>query len=318
MAGVTTSTVLNTDSALKAREIDFVTRFDKNWDALRTILGIFKPIRKEPGTSLVTYEAQMKDEALQGGASVGEGEEIPFTQFKVVESKREDIVVEKYAKSLSLESVSKWGATVAIEKTDDAFMVELQNKVLKDFYTFLKTGTLKGTQKKWQKALAIAKGAVLNKFAGMNRNVTEVVGFANVMDFYDWLGDKEITVQTMFGLQYIKDFFGFSTLFLLPDDYIPAKTVIATPVENIDLYYIDPGDSDFKKLGLDYTTSGETNLIGFHAGGNYTNATGETYAIMGMKLWAEYLDGVCVVTVGTTETIPEVSSAVSKASSNGK
>ena len=318
MPGVTTSTVLNTDSALKAREIDFVTRFDKNWDALRTILGIFKPIRKEPGTSLVTYEAQMKDEALQGGASVGEGEAIPFTQFKVVESKREDIVVEKYAKSLSLESVSKWGATVAIEKTDDAFMVELQNKVLKDFYTFLKTGTLKGTQKKWQKALAIAKGAVLNKFAGMNRNVTEVVGFANVMDFYDWLGDKEITVQTMFGLQYIKDFFGFSTLFLLPDDYIPAKTVIATPVENIDLYYIDPGDSDFKKLGLDYTTSGETNLIGFHAGGNYTNATGETYAIMGMKLWAEYLDGVCVVTVGTTETIPEVPSAVSKASSNGK
>lgn len=318
MAGVTTSTVLNTDSALKAREIDFVTRFDKNWDALRTILGIFKPIRKEPGTSLVTYEAQMKDETLQGGASVGEGEAIPFTQFKVVESKREDIVVEKYAKSLTLESVSKWGAAVAIEKTDDAFMVELQNKVLKDFYTFLKTGTLKGTQKKWQKALAIAKGAVLNKFAGMNRNVTEVVGFANVMDFYDWLGDKEITVQTMFGLQYIKDFFGFSTLFLLPDDYIPAKTVIATPVENIDLYYIDPGDSDFKKLGLDYTTSGETNLIGFHAGGNYTNATGETYAIMGMKLWAEYLDGICVVTVGTTETIPEVSSTVSKASSNGK
>lgn len=57
----------------------------------------------------------------------------------------------------------------------------------------------------------------------MNRNVTEVVGFANVMDFYDWLGDKEITVQTMFGLQYIKDFFGFSTLFLLPDDYIRQK-----------------------------------------------------------------------------------------------
>lgn len=318
MPGVTTSTVLNTDSALKAREIDFVTRFDKNWDALRTILGIFKPIRKEPGTSLVTYEAQMNDETLRGGASVGEGEAIPFTQFKVVESKREDIAVEKYAKSLSLESVSKWGATVAIEKTDDAFMVELQNKVLKDFYTFLKTGTLKGTQKKWQKALAIAKGAVLNKFAGMNRNVTEVVGFANVMDFYDWLGDKEITVQTMFGLQYIKDFFGFSTLFLLPDDYIPAKNVIATPVENIDLYYIDPGDSDFKKLGLDYTTSGETNLIGFHAGGNYTNATGETYAIMGMKLWAEYLDGICVVTVGDTETIPKVSSTVSKASSSGK
>lgn len=29
MAGVTTSTILNTDSALKAREIDFVTQFEK-------------------------------------------------------------------------------------------------------------------------------------------------------------------------------------------------------------------------------------------------------------------------------------------------
>ena len=135
MAGVTTSTVLNTDSALKAREIDFVTRFDKNWDALRTILGIFKPIRKEPGTSLVTYEAQMKDEALQGGANVGEGEAIPFTQFKVVESKREDIVVEKYAKSLSLESVSKWGATVAIEKTDDNVWIAVYQRFLWLLYT---------------------------------------------------------------------------------------------------------------------------------------------------------------------------------------
>ena len=27
------------------REIDFVTQFQKNWDALRTILGIMRPIR---------------------------------------------------------------------------------------------------------------------------------------------------------------------------------------------------------------------------------------------------------------------------------
>ena len=42
---------------------------------------------------------------------------------------------------------------------------------------------------------------------------------------------------------------------------------------------------------------GETNLIGFHANGNYSTAVGESYALMGMKLWAEYLDGIANITV---------------------
>lgn len=117
------------------------------------------------------------------------------------------------------------------------------------------------------------------------------------LDAYDYLGTANITVQNQFGLTYVKDFMGYSTLFLLPAAQIARNTVIATPVENIDLYYADPGDSEFAKLGLQYTVQGETNLIGFHAQGNYSTAVGESYAIMGMALWAEYLDGIAVVTV---------------------
>ena len=64
------------------REIDFVTQFQKNWDALRTILGISRPIRKAPGTRLVSYKATV-DGGLQGGTAVGEGEDIPLTKTKV-------------------------------------------------------------------------------------------------------------------------------------------------------------------------------------------------------------------------------------------
>ena len=42
---------------------------------------------------------------------------------------------------------------------------------------------------------------------------------------------------------------------------------------------------------------GETNLIGFHAEGNYSTAVGESFALMGMALWAEYIDGIAVVDV---------------------
>lgn len=279
-----------------AREVDFVTRFNDNWDALRTILGIMRPIRKAPGTKLVSYKAEV-DGGLKGGSTVAEGDEIPFTKMKVAPVAYGDIEVSKYAKSVTIESVAKYGAEVAVEKTDDAFLVALQNKILGDFYTFLATGSLELTPKTWQQALAQAKGKVLAKFMGMDKDVTEVVGFANIMDFYDYLGDKEITTQTMFGLTYVQNFLGYSTLFLLPDKYIAAGKVIATAVENIDLYYVDPSDSDFAKLGLNYTVKGETNLIGVHVEGDYSRATGDMYAIMGMKLWAEYLDGIAVATV---------------------
>ena len=286
-----------------AREVDFVERFAKNWDALRTIMGIMRPIRKAPGTKLVSYEASV-DGTLQGGTSVGEGEEIPFTKMKVAPKAYADIEVAKYAKSVTIESVSKYGADVAVEKTDDAFLVALQNKILGDFYTFLGTGTLAVAATTWQQGLALAKGNVLDKFASMDRDVTEVVGFANILDFYTYLGDKEITTQTAFGLTYVQNFMGYSTLFLLPEKYIARNKVIAVPVENIDLYYIDPSDSDFAKLGLNYTVKGETNLIGVHVDGDYSRATGDMYAIMGMKLWAEYLDGIAIATI-----TPEAASA---------
>lgn len=283
----------NVYTNVAAREQDFVSVFNLNWDALRQILGIMRPIRKAPGTSLVTYTASV---ALESGA-VDPGEVIPYSKATIVKAGMEDLTIEKYAKAVPIEDVAKYGAEIAIEKSDEAFLNQLQSTVLTRFYTFLNTGSLAVSAATFQQALAKAKGAVLDKFNTLRKTVTDVVGFANVLDFYDYLGDAAISVQTQFGMTYIQNFMGYSTLFLLSAPDIARNKVIAVPVENIDLYYIDPGDSEFARLGLNYTTAGETNLIGFHAEGNYTTAVGESFALMGMKLWAEYLDGIAVATV---------------------
>ena len=202
--------------------------------------------------------------------------------------------------------MNRYGAAIAVQKSDEAFLNELQGNVLSRFYAFLNTGSLTGTAGTWQAALAKAKGEVLNKFNTIRKTVTNVVGFANVLDFYEYLGTAPITVQTQFGLSYVKDFMGYSTLFLLSAPDVAQGTVIALPVENIDLYYVDPSDSEFAQLGLEYRTDGETNLIGFHANGNYSTAVGESFALMGMALWAEYLDGIAVITfAGTTDQEPD-------------
>ena len=287
------------DIQVTAREIDFVTRFARNWEHLREILGIMRPIRKEPGAVLKSKTASV---VLESG-EVGEGEEIPYSQAKVTETPYAEMTVEKYAKAVSIEAIKTYGYDTAVAMTDDEFLYQLQNEVTGRFYDYLNTGTLSVSETTWQRALAMAKGSVVNKFKQMHRTATNVVGFVNVLDLYDYLGDKDITVQTAFGFDYVQNFMGFSTIFLLSDEEIARGRVIATPVENIVLYYVDPSMSDFARAGLSYTTDGDTNLIGFHTQGNYNTAVSECFAIMGMTLFAEYLDAIAVADIDTTPTL---------------
>ena len=303
----------NVYANIAAREIDFVTRFGDNWAALRDILGVMRPIRKAAGSQLVSYTASV---ALESG-NVDAGEVIPYSKVTISAAAKGDLSIEKYAKAVPIEDVSTYGAAIAVEKSDDAFLTKLQNVVLGKFYTFLNTGALTGVATTWQAALAKAQGEVLNKFAGMQKDVTAIVGFANILDAYDYLASASITVQTQFGISYVKDFLGYGTLFLLPASMIPRNTVIATPVENIDLYYIDPSDSEFAKLGLAYTVQGETNLIGFHVEGNYNTAVGASFALMGMALWAEYLDGIAVFKVEASGSLGSVTGFSTAAYSAG-
>lgn len=289
--------IKKTNFTIAAREVDFVTRFSKNWTALREILGIMRPIRKQPGTVLTSSTATV---TLADGA-VGEGEEIPYSTVSIAPVAYADIEMRKYAKAVSIEAVDKWGAAVAVEKTDDAFLNELQTVVLDDFYDFMQTGRMISAETTFQMAIAMAIGNVTDKFKRMRRDATSIVVWVNTIDAYRYLGAADLTVQTQFGVQYVENFMGADRMILTSE--IPQGVVIATPTENIDLYYVDPGDSDFAKLGLSYTVEGETNLIGFHAEGDYKHAVGESFALMGMKLWAEYIDGIAIVYVGTATKV---------------
>lgn len=299
---------------VRAREVDFVTRFERNWEHLREILGVLRMIKKDPGSTLKSKYAQG---TLESG-KVGEGEEIPYSKFEVKEKSYAEITVEKYAKAVSIEAIKTYGYDVAVELTDDEFLFELQTDVTSRFYTYLKTGSLTSTESTFQMALAMAKGRVEDKFKQMHRSIPNgIVGFVNGLDVYEYIGAANITVQNQFGFQYVKDFMGFNTIFLLSESEIPRGKVIATPVDNIVLYYVDPSDSDFVKAGLVYTVAGETPLIGFHTQGNYHTAVSEAFAIMGMVLFAEYLDGISVISFGGSETLGDLTVASAAGTDSG-
>lgn len=288
---VTENTTTTAQITLEVKELDFVTRFERNWDALIEILGIMRPVRKTPGTKLVASTATVE---LQSGV-VPEGDEVPLSQATVKPVYYEDLTLEKYRKRVTAEAVNKFGAAIAVQKTDDAFLNELQMNVMDRFYAFAQTGTLTGTEATFQMAVSMAVTKVKDKFKKMHLNYSNIVAFVNTLDVGRYLGAAEISMQTQNGLEYFKNFLGAETVIVSSE--IPEGTVIAIPADNIVLYYIDPSDSDFAELGLNYTTgAGVTNLIGIHKEGVYGRASGDTHALMGMTLFAEYLDAIAVNT----------------------
>lgn len=281
---------------VKAREIDFVTSFGKNLQALLDILGITRMIRKENNSVLKTKTVKGE---LQSG-DVGEGEEIPMSRYTVEEKPFDTIKIEKYRKGVSLEAISEKGYEAAVQDTDDEFKSDLQNVVTDKFYAQLKAGSLTGHETTWQMAVAMAIGKVVAKFQKMKRTATGVAVWVNTLDVYKYLGAADITLQTAFGFKYLTNFLGADVVFVTSE--IPQNIVIATPLNNMIAYYVDPGDSEFAKAGLGFTTDSETGFIGFHSEGTYSRMISDNYAIMGLRLFCEYLDAIAYISVGESDT----------------
>ena len=281
---------------VRAREIDFVTSFGKNLQTLLDILGITRMIRKENGSVLKTKKVKG---TLQSG-NVPEGDEIPLSQYTVEEQNFDTIKIEKYRKSVSLEAIAERGYDAAVQSTDEEFKSDLTNVVSDRFYAQLKAGSLVGHESTWQMAFAMAIGKVVNKFQEMKRTATGVAVWVNTLDVYKYLGAADITVQTAFGFKYMKNFMGADVVFMTSQ--IPEGVVIATPLNNMVAYYVDPGDSEFVKAGLQYTTDPTTGFIGFHVQGTYERAISDMFAIMGLRLFCEYLDAIAYISVGDSDT----------------
>lgn len=288
-----TNLITTADITVTAREIDFVTQFANDWQHLRDIMGVMRVIKKVPGTVLKSKYAQG---TLESG-DVGEGEVVPFSKYTVKEKTYEEITLQKHATGVSIEAIIDDGYDVAGGMTSEQFRFDITNKITNKFYTYLNTGTLKLNETTWQRALAMSLGSVANKFKTMHKNYSRVIGFANVLDLYDYYGDANITTQTENGLQYIKNFMGYETIVLLGESEIKRGRVIATPADNIALYYVDPSNSELNRAGFTYTTDGVTNLIGYKITTDYDRNISKQHAIYGITLFAEYLDGIAVADV---------------------
>lgn len=290
---VTPNTTTTNNFQIDPKVVDFVTRFNMNWEALRDIMGIMRPIRKAPGTVLKSYKVTV----TRGAGQAAEGDEVALSTANVEEVTHKDLKLTPDRMRITAQSVEKYGAKIAVQKTQEAFLNQIQGDVLDEFYAFAQTGTLTGSEADFQMAVSMAVAMVKDKFKKMRLNYGNIITFVNTLDVGRYLGAVDVTIQTSNGIEYLKNVLGAETMIVSSE--IPEGTVVAIPADNIVLYYIDPADSDFKELGLDYYTgNGETNLIGAAREGVYGRVSGDMHVLYGLTLWAEYLDAIAVLTFG--------------------
>lgn len=281
---------------VRAREIDFVTSFGRNFQALLDVMGISRAIRKANGSVLRVRTASG---TLQSG-EVAEGDLVPLSQYEVTEKDFDTIKILKYKKGVTIEAIAEKGYEAAVAMTDEEFRSDLQNVVLNKFYDQLKAGSLVGHETSWQMAVSMAIGRVRDKFETMGRTATGTAVWVNTLDVYKYLGAAEISMQTAFGMNYVQNFLGADVVFI--SSRIPEDVVIATPLNNLVACYVDPSDSEFARAGLVYTTDPTTGFIGFHTQGNYDRVISEMDAIMGLRIFAEYQDAIAYIAVGSSDT----------------
>lgn len=274
------------------REIDFVTRFADNWQGLMNIIGVTNMVEQAPGTSL-----HVKRGGIVLESSPAEGTIVPLSQASVTDEAIGTIVLEKYSKEVTAEAIQKFGFDVAVGKTDNAFENSLRAKVMSKFYAFLSTGTLTCSASGFQATLALAIGNVINAFATLHLDITGVVGFCNINDFYTYLGSATISVQKEFGYTYIKNFLGCDVLFLCDNSSVASGTIYATAIENLICYYCNPANGDLARADLNYTVDPVAPIIGVHVRGDYDYVGSRMDALLGMVMACEYLSGICVGTI---------------------
>ena len=274
----------------KVREVDFVSQFTHNsLNKLMEVLGVTRKIPMMEGTTMYVYSTTG---TLQSGA-VAEGEIIPLSQYTTTKTAVGDITLKKWRKAVSAEAIKKSGYEASVRETDAALLKDVQAGVRSDFFTFL-NGTISGSTSATgvglQAALAAAWGQLQVKFED---DTAEAVYFVNPLDIADYLASANITVQTVFGMNYVENFLGLGTVIMT--SRVTAGTFIATAKQNLVMYYLTMNGDIAQAFNL---TADETGYVGIKSGyQNEERAQIESLVMSGVQFLVEYAAGVVKGTI---------------------
>lgn len=299
--------LITTQQMVRAREIDFVTRFSQfNLQKLIEALGVTRKIVMQEGTTMYVYKTTG---TLESG-EVPEGEVIPLSQYARTKTAIGEITLKKWRKAVTAEAIKKSGYNEAVNETDKKMIQDVQKGIRSDFFTSLTSfdNTVVAAPT-FQAVLAKTWGQLQVLF---ENDAVETVHFVNPLTIADYLATATITVQTAFGMNYIEDFLGLGTVIM--NSQIPQGEVYSTAKENIILYYISMSGEVSNAFNL---TADETGYIGTHLTQNDERAQLERLVMSGIQFLVEYADGVVYGKIDSTPTLASMTVSSSAGTASG-
>ncbi len=280
-----TNTIMQADLA-RVRVADFNLQFTGNLQKLTEALGVTRKIAVQEGATL----KMLKVTGTLASGTVAEGELIPLSKYTTEEVAVGEVKLNKWRKGTTAEAILKGGYDQAVGATTDKMVKDIQKTIRGDLFNFMKTGTGTATGATLQAALANGWGKLAVLFED---DAVETVFFLNPMDVANYLGTAQVDMQTLFGMNYIKNFLGLGDVFL--NSSVPAGKYYATAKENIVLYYVNVGAGDIRSaFGL---TTDETGYIGINEYADKDTARVIDLVMSGVTFFPERKDGIVVGTI---------------------
>ena len=280
-----TNTIMQADLA-RVRVADFNLQFTGNLAKLTEALGVTRKIAVQEGAAL----KMLKVTGTLESGNVAEGELIPLSHYETEEVPVGEVKLNKWRKGTTAEAILKGGYDQAVGATTDKMVKDIQKTIRGDLFTFMGKGTGTASGANLQAALANGWGKLAVLFED---DAVETVYFLNPMDVSDYLGTAQVEMQTLFGMNYIKNFLGLGDVFL--NSNVPEGKYYATAKENIVLYYVNVGAGDIKTaFGL---TTDETGYIGINEYPDKDTARVIDLVLSGVTFFPERQDGIVVGTI---------------------
>lgn len=266
----------------KPQSIDFVEQFTGSINKLIEALGVTRRLAVPAGMNIKRYK---KTFTLKK-TSVGEGIVIPLSTDKIVEDSPVTLTFGKYRRSVSAEAIQSMGADRTVTEADQRMLREVQKGVRDTFFNYITNSSnhTSVTATSFQAALATAWGKVNSVFE--DDGVATIV-FCNPMDVAAYLGNAQITTQSVFGMNFIT---GFTGVTIITNTNVPSGKIYATAPDNLICAYIPITGAEFSSF-FPFTTDA-TGLVGMTHQRVQNNLTYESYAITGVTFFAEKTDGV--------------------------
>ena len=116
-----------------AQSINLVTKFESDLHNLLALLGQADVVKVAPGTAFEVFETS----GSLSAATVAEKALIPDSNYVTGAGTVKTVTYKKYRNLTSIEKIGTLGYDLAVSKTNDAMLRDIQKGIRADFFSFL-------------------------------------------------------------------------------------------------------------------------------------------------------------------------------------